>query len=347
MLFFGLLLIVFILAATLSFFDDEDTRLKRNSYMAIVGILVLLAAFRPAGMDSDYDTYVEYYHGNTNQIVEFTFMGIAAVAHALFNSPLILFFVYAVTSICLRGYGIVRSTSFWLLAVVVWMGNFYLYQDLTQIRVAVSSGIFLIAISLLAEKRRGVYITLALLAGCFHYSAFILVALVFLGNKPLTQTGKIIIACIPAIGYILYFMGFDPVMSLPIPWVQDKIEAYEYLRDSGIAGDTINVFNAVYMLRLLVFYVILWKYEILKDQVKPLPLLLKIFALSYFCFTAFSALPVMSFRFAELLGSVEVVLFPCLAFTVRPVAIGRLFVITVAFCCMMINVFYNGLLTFD
>ena len=162
MLFFGLLLIVFILAATLSFFDDEDTRLKRNSYMAIVGILVLLAAFRPAGMDSDYDTYVEYYHGNTNQIVEFTFMGIAAVAHALFNSPLILFFVYAVTSICLRGYGIVRSTSFWLLAVVVWMGNFYLYQDLTQIRVAVSSGIFLIAISLLAEKRRGVYITLAL-----------------------------------------------------------------------------------------------------------------------------------------------------------------------------------------
>ena len=46
--------------------------------MAIVGILVLLAAFRPAGMDSDYDTYVEYYHGNTNQIVEFTFMGIGS-----------------------------------------------------------------------------------------------------------------------------------------------------------------------------------------------------------------------------------------------------------------------------
>ena len=347
MTFLLLLLIVFFCAAFLCFFNDERHSAQWAGFLVFIGALVLLAAFRPEYMDQDYSNYIDYYNGDVDQVIEFTFNWFADLSRSLFDSPHFLFIIYAVLSVCLRGWGIVRTSNFWSLSIVVWMGNFYLYQDLTQIRVAVAAGIFLIALKPLAEGKKGTFMLWALLATCFHYSAFVLLFLAVLGNKPLGTLGRCIIAGVPILGYALYFVGFDPVVSLPIPWIQDKIEAYEYLRDSGIAGDSINVFNVVYLLRIAAFYIILWKYDVVKDEMPYLSLLLKIFAISIFCFAAFGALPVMSFRFAELLGSVEVVLFPCLALTVRPALVGRAVVVMFALGCLLMNVFYIKLFTFD
>ena len=104
------------------------------------------------------------------------------------------------------------------------------------------------------------------------------------------------------------------------------------------------MFNIVYVMRLLVFYLLLWKYDVIKEQAPKLSLLLKVFAISYFCFTALGALPVMAFRYAELFGVVEIVMVPYLALTMKPEAFGKSLVIVFAFGCMMLNVFYNELL---
>lgn len=346
MLFISLLYILFFCVSGLCFFDEEKTRATRITFWCIIGALFLLAAFRPIGIDKDSYSYVVMFNGNSEKTIEFTFDAIAGFISSTFNEPRILFIFYALLSVLLRGLSIMRNTTFWLLGIVVWMGNFYLYQDLTQIRMAVAAALFLLGFCHLSRGEKWKYFLFALAAACFHYAATLLVFLTFFGNKPLSTTWKYVLAGIPLFGYLLYFTGFDPVVSLPIPYVQEQIWAYELARDKGLLGaDVINVFNIVYVLRLLVFYVLLWKYELIREHVPNLALLLKIFAISYFCFTAFGSLPVLAFRYAELFGVVEIFMIPALAFTVKPEAVGRGLVVLFAFGCMTLNIFYNELLT--
>ena len=344
MIFFGLLLLLFAATSALCFFDGEKTRTVWCTFAAVATLLFLLAAFRPVGLDQDSENYVQYYYGNTEQILEFTFTAISALVSFFADSPRGMFVVYALLGILLHTWAVTRSTPFWLLALVVWMGNFDLYQEVTQIRVAVAAGLFLVGLSYLAKGEKRTYLLFSLAAACFHYSAFVLPLLTFFGSRPLTLRGRLVIGAIPLLGYLLFFGGFDPIASLPIPWIQEKLWIYERLRDSGMAGDAINVFNIVYVMRLLVFYLLLWKYDVIKEQAPNLSLLLKVFAISYFCFTALGALPVMAFRYAELFGVVEIVMVPYLALTMKPEAFGKSLVIVFAFGCMMLNVFYNELL---
>ena len=344
MIFFGLLLMVFAVAAVLCFFDSEKTWAVWATYGAVVAMLFALAAFRPIGIDQDSETYVQYYYGNTEQILEFTFTILSGFVRFIADSPRGIFVVYALLAVSLHAWAITRHTQFWLLALVVWMGNFYLYQEITQIRVSVAAGLFLVGLYYLSKGEKRTYLLYSLAAGCFHYSAFVLPLFTFFGNKPLTKRGRIVVGSIPILGYLLFFGGFDPIASLPIPWIQEKLWIYERLRDSGMAGDAINVFNIVYVMRLLVFYILLWKYDVIKEHAPNLALLLKVFAISYFCFTALGALPVMAFRYAELFGVVEIVMIPYLSLTMKPEAFGKALVITFAFGCMMLNIFYNELL---
>lgn len=345
MIFFGILLIVFAITSVLCFFDREKTWAVYCTFGAVAIMLFLLAAFRPIGIDKDSEQYVQYYFGNTEQILEFTFIMLSGVVRFFIDDPRGIFILYALLGVALHAWAITRSTPFWLLSLAVWMGNFYLYQEVTQIRVCVAAGLFLIGLSYLAKGEKRTYLLYSLAAGCFHYSAFVLPLFTFFGNRPLTLRGRLIVGSIPILGYLLFFGGFDPIASLPIPWIQEKLWIYERLRDSGMAGDAINVFNIVYVMRLLVFYVLLWKYDVIKAQAPNLSLLLKVFAISYFCFTALGALPVMAFRYAELVGVVEIVMIPYLCLTMKPEAVGKALVIVFAFGCMMLNIFYNELLT--
>ncbi len=343
-MFVALLILIFLCVASICFFDREKTRAVKATYAVVVAVLVLMAAFRPAKIDNDYASYVANYYGASSQVMEFTFYWITAMARSLFQDPRALFVCYALLSIPLRSIAIIRHTHLWLLSLLLWMSHFYLLQDMTQIRVAVAASFYLLAVSFLAERRRWAYLGLALCAACFHYSAFILLPLVFLGNRPLSTRWRVVLYVLPLLGYAFYVIGFNPILSVPIDFVQDKIDIYEKLQKTGIVGEGINVFNIVYMVKLCAYYFILWKYDIIAPQVKALPLLLKLFAISYFCFPTLAFMPVMAYRVTELIGAVEVVLLPYLALSVKTENNGRLLVVTYCIGLFLLNIFYNHLL---
>ena len=168
MIFFGLLLLLFAATSALCFFDGEKTRTVWCTFAAVATLLFLLAAFRPVGLDQDSENYVQYYYGNTEQILEFTFTAISALVSFFADSPRGMFVVYALLGILLHTWAVTRSTPFWLLALVVWMGNFYLYQEVTQIRVAVAAGLFLVGLSYLAKGEKRTDLLFSLAAACFH-----------------------------------------------------------------------------------------------------------------------------------------------------------------------------------
>ena len=75
----------------------------------------------------------------------------------------------------------------------------------------------------------------------------------------------------------------------------------------------------------LFVYILLWKYDVIKEKTSIISLLLKIYALSIVSLIVLTPLPVLSFRVSELYGVVEIILIPL----------------------MSINIFYNELIRFS
>ena len=233
-----------------------------------------------------------------------------------------------------------------LLSVLLWLSHYFIIQDFTQIRVAVSTGLFLIGLSFLAERRRLVFFFFIAGAIFAHYSALAYLPVLFFSNRKLGLKGRIFLAGSILFMYVLYFAGVDLIFSLPIPYLEVKIDDYERLRDSGMLGDTINVFNVVFLLRIFVFFYILVKYEYIVKFDINITFFLKVYFFFLCCFLALSSLPIMAGRVSELFGIVEIVLFPMILCTIRPLAVGRGILVVFALGLLSLNLWYNDLINF-
>ena len=85
-------------------------------------------------------------------------------------------------------------------------------------------------------------------------------------------------------------------------------------------------------------------YDIISQRCSCLPILLKLEAFSLFAFSAFSSLPVLSFRINGLFGIVEIILYPLIYYTIHPWYYSKLIVFGIGAILFAILVFYNGLL---
>lgn len=345
MVFVVLLVLLFFALASISLFDEDKDKSVIAIYVAVSVVMTLLAAFKPIGIDADSFNYLSHYYGTTDVDVEFTCLIICNIARNLFQSPQFIFIIYALLAIPIMSYGTARITNLWFISLLVWLSNYFILQNLTQIRAAVVAGIFIYALYYLQRGERLRYLLLIALSCCFHISAILLIFLVFLGNKPLGRWWKILLAIVPMLGYIMALLKIDLVLFVPIPYVQERIEIYEEARDlAQSVMDEINIFNAVYLIRIVMFYLLLWKSEIIAQHVKNFPLLIKIYCFSIVCYTVFSFLPVMAFRTSELLGLVEIILVPYIAYAVKPLSVGKALVTCYAAGLLLLNIFYNHLL---
>lgn len=295
-------------------------------------------------MDNDYGNYVGMFYSYMGDEIEFTFAWLVSLAKLFYDEPAFVFMCYALLSVPLRAWGIVRNTELWFLSALIWMANYYMLHDMTQIRVAVASSIFLISLPFLKDGRRLPYLGCIAAAACFHISALILAPLAIFGNKPLGRFWNYAIIALPLAGILLGLMGLNFATALPIPYIEEKLKAYEEMRDSGVLGATINVFNILHLLKIAILYFLLWKQDVITRKIDNLPLLLKLMSISLFCFGAFSFLPILSFRFSELIGVVEIILIPYLVLTVKSEYYGKALVVAFACTYFAFNLFVTKLL---
>lgn len=337
----------FIASAIFSFLDTEKNRTVVIVYVVLSFFLFLISGLKPIGIDNDSDAYVRYFYNASSDGVELSFVFIANTLNALFVGPQALFVIYAALSIPLKSYSIFKQTDFWFLSMVVWLSRYFVLHDMTQIRVAVASSIFLYSIQYLANGEKKKYLFCCCLAAFFHYSAFVLFPLTCMGNKTLNIKWKYFLFILPLMGYMLSSLHINLFSLIPFPYVQEKIAVYEKARDMGFMGmDEINIFNPMYLIRLLLYYILLWKYDVIKNETNNLSILLKVFALSYICYTVFSFIPVVAFRVSELYGIVEILLLPYIINVVTPKWVGKLLVILLFSYIYYLTIFANELLSF-
>lgn len=348
----SLLTLFFFLLSVFVLMDTGEKKSAHSDYIywGAVFLMFLFAALRPIGVDHDSSNYQNLFieGAQRENEVEFSFELIGNWVYNVWHEPRMLFVIYAFLSVVLKGIPIrFIGKDECLLALLVWISHFFLIQDLTQIRAAVSCTFFLIGVVFLLKSQRIPYVLCVLIAAFFHFSAFIFLLFTFFGAKELSALWKKALFCIPLLGYFFYLIHFDPFISLPIPYLQDKVELYETMRDTVVAGDEINVFSSLYLLKLVVFYFILWKYKYIVRERPGISLTLKIFAISFFCYPFFAFLPVLAFRISEMLGIIEIFMVPTMIYAFSPRFYGRLAVVAYAAASISLNFFYVQLFDFS
>lgn len=342
------LFLVVLTVAFLCYFETPDDKVTKILYWTFVALLCLIAALRPVGVDKDSINYMLMYYdptyGADSSTVEYSFKLIVKVVDFLFGDVRGLFVVYALLSIPLRAYVLQRFTGQILLGLLIWTCHYFVFQDMTQIRVAVSSAFFLLGIFFLAEKRRWPFMGCFVGALFFHYSSLLMLPLVLLSNRPVGRRERYVLLGVIPLMYVLLIAGIDPILSLPIPYIQEKVEIYEKMRDMGIMADDLNVFGLTFLMRVLVYYFVLWKYDIIVKKVPSVSLLLRVYVFSLCSFLLFSSFSVFASRISEFYGIVEIVLFATLVHAFRPPIIGRTIVVVYALFTLCFDLFNNHLL---
>lgn len=336
-----IILSVFLLTAFSAIYLLE----KETKYgYALVGLaLILIAAFRD-GADVDYRGYVDYYNNIEQETIEPTFHLICYLVKIFFfDNVVFLFLIYALLGVSLKLIAIKQLTRLSLLSVAMYISFYYILHDMTQIRAGVASGILLLCVKPLFTRNLKKFLFLAIIASLFHYSALIIFLLWFISPNSLNKNKY---ACLIPLGYVCYFAGISMsklLTLLPFDAVQAKVEAYFYLTEFS-DGPSSNVFNVLFLLRCFIAYVILWKVDFIALSNKYTYLLLKIYFLSLFSFLLFADIPGFAFRISELLGIVEIILFPLMIYIYTPRRISILFPLFVGQLMLSLSLFITQLI---
>lgn len=336
------LLIVFSILLIFVTFQTKNVLINRVIVFCMAVGLILMAGLREGNVDRDYRVYKLYWQMRELD-VEVSFNMLKSFFKNYLHFPFIsIIITYAVMGVTTKLIGIKKTSSFFYLSLLVYFSHYFLLHELTQIRVGVATGFFLIALYYLFERKASYYFFFIICAAFFHYSAFIAFPLWFL-----TKSSRSIykFALLIPIGYVIHFIGGDTLSAIPIPYIQERMEVYQQMQDLALNNeDKINVFNYMFLSKVAIFVVLLFTAKKIEVHNKYVYLLLKIYAISLAAFPALSAMPASAFRIQEFLGVVEIILIPMIVYLFRVRFLGYLAVIIIALGYLMLNLFYSKLI---
>ena len=316
-------------------------------HIALSLIIIIIIGFRPDNIGPDFSEYLNhFYHYKNIPLLEPSFKFISHIVHIIFNSQyVILFFIYAVIGCSLKFIAIRRLSEFVFLSTIIYISNYLMLHEVVQIRAGVASGFLLLSIKPLYERDRKKFLIFATCATLFHYSGIIVYALWFLKNN----NYKIWWTFIP-ISFFIYFIGFSILQIFEyiyIPVISDKLEVYMRIKelDNENILNKINIFNPIYISKVIICYLLYWKASIISRYNKYFILLLKIFILSLAAMPLFSIIPVLAFRISELYGIVIIVLLPMFLYCIKPQLLCKFLIILYSLLELLLSIFYNKLIS--
>lgn len=328
--------------------DEEEQAYKKYAFWGIGFLLVIIAAARETGFDHDSLNY-EYLFQNSGSwnvglVVEFSYILICNILKFFWNDVHGVFFVYACIGVLVKFKAIRSLSPIYFLPIVVYLGNFFMLHEMTQIRAGVASAFFLLSLKPLSDGRRWQAFACIVVAIFFHYSAAMLLPVLLFGNKELSDRGRLFLALLIPLGFVFYFVNYTVSVSIPIPFIGDKLNTYQTLRDKGIMGNQgINPFSLIYLAQMAIYLYCIYFYHTIRHFNKYITILLKVKAISIMALFLFSDFHVMASRVNELFGVVDIILYPCIYFTVRQKYIGRLVVIVIGLSLYAIGILQTGL----
>jgi hypothetical protein len=312
----------------------------------ILGILlIIIAAFRGNGVDRDYDSYVTRFNIHKeiwSLNVEPTFTLISKIVKYLFNSNVFfLFLIYAVLGISTKLYAISELSQFWALSLLIYISYLFTLQDLTQIRAGFSTGVIMLSIKPLYERKAVKYFLITLVAILCHYSALIALFFWFLNPKNIHRF--LFLLLIP-LSYIIHYFTFVDSNILKHVAVfsplMNKFLAYQYMNESYI-----NIFNSWQLMRIGLAILFIWKIDLISYKNRYGIILTKLYILSICVYVIMSFNPAYASRFSDMMAFSDIILIPCILYIIKPEILAKFLVIFIGFAFLFLNLFYNRIIS--
>lgn len=330
-----LVVAIFSLCALLPFLEELLGKYKTAIYITIGLILILTAGFREIGLDPDSSNYEyvyrNYFTSSSSDSKEPTFLFLAMLLNNLTSDAHAILLTYALIAITLHFYAFKQlANDILFLVILVYVSFYFEMHEMIQIRTGVLSGFFLLAIKPIAEGRKILATALILIGSSFHVSGLVLLPILFLSNKPMSQLQKYFWASIIPIGYVFWFFGLVIQMQSDIPFIGEKLLRYQLSEDKGQGVVSINVFHYIQLFAIVCFYYLLYFYDTISEKNKYFPLLMKLFAIGIATYAGLSFLPVLSDRIGYQIKMVNIILYACVFYTILPKWASRAIVVAIA-----------------
>jgi len=343
--------LIFFVITIFCIFDIDDQVDKLFVFWAICVGLIFLAGFRPAEASTDYVNYLEFFReikpGLTfyekGSFSEPFYNFIPAFIKFLGINVIYAFLVYAILGVTFKGIAIIKLTPLIFLSLLIYYSNFFLLHEMTQIRIGVAIGLYLIGVPFIITKNIFKFSIIMLLAVCFHFSAILLWLTYFMNHNTFSRKKYITIIGIALPLTLLKLDLLSFLRFLPLGVFAEKIDFYYGAMQTGAFTTEINVFNIVTLINILVCLIFIWKIELFQARFRYSILFVKMYILSLIIFMLLSFMPPLAFRFRELFEVVQIILLPQLFFLFKEKLVGRLIVISLASLLFYMNVVHVSL----
>jgi len=326
-------LIFFILSLTLFLKFRQEILIKQ----LIVFVLIILAVLSH-NYSVDYGNHVAMYNEAVAGILkhEISYYLLARFVDLFSGTPL-----YAVMGVTVKYKALSQLTEFLFPSLLIYFSYFFILHDVTQIRAGVSSAFVLMSITALPDRNKFRFFIFAFLAVLFHYSALIILPLIFLNGNRI----QIIYFFLIPLGFIIWALNINLSGFLShIHFEQIQVKYQTYLQLA--ASEQIDLINLLSFSRIIFCYILLWKWEYLAEKSRYAVVIIKIYILSSLSFIVFSDIPTLAFRVSELLGIVEIVLIPYILYLIKNRTIGKLILSFIALGFLCLTLLYERIIAF-
>ena len=300
--------IVFFIIFILYVFKDNNITI-----FFICLMLILFAGLRSNNVDRDYNGYESYYNSVINNgwqatLVEPSFSLISMTVNFFSGNFRYLFILYAIIGVLLKIRGIILLSNNWILSVLLYFPSYFFLHEMTQIRVGVATGIFLISIVSIYNKAPLRFLLFLTLAIFFQFTAIVMLPIYFLNPN---KFNKLIYSVLIPLGYIIFLSGINMFFFLdflPINFINTKYESYSL----NLNVNDLNLFNFLFLIRCIIAYFFIYHFNKIKNRY--FILILKIYLIGLFLYLLLANFHTIGSRISEFLLIVEIILFPNIIF---------------------------------
>lgn len=266
--------------------------------------LIIIAGFRPLEYFRDTHVYLEMIATYDDLwMAEPTFWIINQFNQLLLGgNDQTFFLIYAILGVSIKIFAINRISAFPLLSIYIYICLYFVLHEMTQIRVGVACGIFLLAIPDIVNKNYKNYFIKTIFAMSFHYSAIIMILLYFINAQTIN---KKLYFVLPILGLALAFipnlmLNIFNLFEIILPSViSSKITTYlSLINDDDY--NKINIFNFFILSLVFFYYFLLFNIDRFEEKIDIV--LVKLFGLQLFIYYAFSSIPTFATRLSEFIG---------------------------------------------
>ena len=236
------------------------SRIDQTLLWGLGFLLILSCAFKSVEEVADAEGYVEgFYATSVNERIEPLSTLFFNISKQIFDTPVGMFFFFALVAISIRILGIIKNAAFIWASVAIYLCQIFILHDFIQIRASVASAILLCSIAPLYDRNLKLFLVMGVVATLFHYSAIIMFAFYLFNPIRINKWiyGSVLLVC-----YSLAFCGLSlgyAAQFIPIPFVQHAFAAYELTM--ATAGLEINILSWPQIMRCCIFLFLLFYYE--------------------------------------------------------------------------------------